>query len=194
MAEEQHRNGAAPGEIQDGRGEHPARWREIDREMQETARRLQQTCELFVSEWDTLIEALAKRDLIPLLNGRGIEVDHVPRHHKRNYGGRRWDIVTVNSREVVAVLVRTMLKRDGVDEFLDMLRHVDGVMREYAGRSCYGVVACLQAEDSADAYAERQGLFVIRATGGSASITNHEDFRPRTFGRGVPSSGPEARS
>ena len=44
-----------------------------------------------------------------------------------------------------------MLKRDGVDEFLDMLRHVDGVMREYAGRAFYGVVACLQAEDSADA-------------------------------------------
>ena len=80
MAEEQHRNGAAPREIQDIRGEHTARWREIDREMQETARRLQQTYELFVSEWDKLIEALAKRDLIPLLNSRGIEVDHVSRH------------------------------------------------------------------------------------------------------------------
>lgn len=196
MAGERHGNDAALREIQDIRGEHSARWREIDREMQETDRRLQQTYDLFVSEWDKLIETLAKRDLIPLLNTRGIAVDYVSRHHERNYGGRRWDIdiVTVNSREVVAVLVRTTLKRDGVDEFLDMLRHVDGVMREYAGRAFYGVVACLQAEDSADACAERQGLFVIRATGGSTSITNHEKFRPRTFGRGVRSSGPEARS
>ena len=139
MAEEQHRNGAAPREIQDIRGEHTARWRETDREMQETARRLQQTLELFVSEWDKLIEALAKRDLIPLLNSRGIEVDHVSRR-ERNYGGRRWDIdiVTVNSREVLAVLVRTTLKRDGVDEFLDTLRHVDELMRQYAGRAFYG--------------------------------------------------------
>ena len=139
MVEERHRNGAAPGEIRRSRtrGEHSARWRDIDREMQETTRRLRQTCELFVSEWDTLIEALAKRDLIPLLNSRGIEVDYVSRHHERNYGGRRWDIdiVTVNSRQVLAVLARTTLKRDGVD-----------------------------------------------------------GFRPRTFGRGVRSSGTEARS
>ena len=30
-------------------------------------------------------------------------------------------------------------------------------------------------------YAEKQGLFVIRATGSSASIVNAEGFRPRTF-------------
>jgi len=54
--ERQSRRGA---EIQDIRGERSARWREIDREMQETAR-LQRTYELFVSEWDTLIEALAQ--------------------------------------------------------------------------------------------------------------------------------------
>ena len=196
MADERHGNGSAPREIPDIRGEHSSSWREIDCEMQETDRRLRKTYELFVSEWETLIEALARRDLIPLLNSRGIEVDYVSRHHERNHGGRRWDIdiVTVNSREVVAVLVRTTLKRDGVDEFLDMLRNVDGVMREYAGRAFYGVVAYLEAEESADAYAERRGLFVIRATGGSTSITNHENFRPRTFGRGVRSSGPEARS
>ncbi len=73
-------------------------------------------------------------------------------------------------------------------------RHVDELMREYAGRAFYGAVAHLQADESADAYAECQRLFVIRATGSSTSITNHEDFRPRTFGGGVRSSGPEARS
>ena len=195
MANERHGNGATPREIQDSRGEHCARWPDIDREMRETERQLWQTYELFVSEWDKLIEALAKRDLIPLLNGRGIEVDHVSTHHERNYGGRRWDIdiVAVNSREVLAVHARTTLKTDGFDEFLDTLRHVDELMRQYAGRAFYGAVAYLQADESADAYAERQGLFVIRATGSSASITNHENFRPRTFGR-VRSSRPEARS
>ncbi len=76
----------------------------------------------------------------------------------------------------------------------DTLRHVDELMREYVGRAVYGAVAYLQADESADAYAERQGLFVIRATGSSTSITNHEEFRPRMFGGGVRSSGPEARS
>ncbi len=32
-----------------------------------------------------------------------------------------------------------------------MLRHVEGVMREYAGRAFYRAVAYLQAEESADA-------------------------------------------
>ncbi len=45
----------------------------------------------------------------------------------------------------------------------------------------YGAVAYLKADESADRYAEGQGLFVIRATGSSASITNAENFKPRTF-------------
>ena len=53
------------------------------------------------------------------------------RHHKRNYGGRHWDIDMSPSTAV-----------------MDNLRHVDELMREYAGRSVYGAVAYLQAEDS----------------------------------------------
>ena len=47
----------------------------------------------------------------------------------------------------------------------------------------YGAVAYLRADESSDEYAEGRGLFVIRATGSSASITNPEDFTPRVFGR-----------
>ena len=114
-------------------------------------------------------------------------MDHVSTNLERNYGGRRWDIdiLAVNSDELVAVQVRTTLKTGDVDGFLDTLRHFDELMREYAGRAFYGAVAFLKANESADAYAERQGLFVIRATGSSASIANRENFRPRTCGRGV---------
>ena len=52
----------------------------------------------------------------------------------------------------------------------------------YRGRRTYGAVAYLKADEAADVYAERQGLYVIRATGSSASITNEKNFRPRTFG------------
>ena len=56
-------------------------------------------------------------------------------------------------------------------------------MKVYAEHTVYGAVAYLKADESSDTYAERQGLFVIRATGSSASITNREGFRPRSFGR-----------
>ncbi|MDE0158111.1 MAG: hypothetical protein OXS28_21230 [Gammaproteobacteria bacterium] len=36
--------------------------------------------------------------------------------------------------------------------------------------------------ETAPLHAERQGLFVIRATGNSASIVNAEQFQPRAFG------------
>jgi len=42
-------------------------------------------------------------------------------------------------------------------------------------------VAYLKADEASDSYAERQGLYVIRATGSSATITNREGFTPREF-------------
>ena len=74
------------------------------------------------------------------------------------------------------------MKVRDVDHFLDTLRTFTRLMPEYATRTVYGAVAYLKVDEAADKYAERQGLFVIRATGSSASITNREEFRPRTFG------------
>ena len=165
---------------------------ETDRQMQETDRRLHDTDrrlryldELFNGQWGKLMEALVKGDLIPLLNRRSIAVHHVSTNLERTYGGRTWeiDILAVNSDELVAVEVKTTLKVRDVDRFLDTLRNFTLLMPEYASRAVYGAVAYLKADEAADTYADRQGVFVIRATGSSASITNREDFRPRTFGR-----------
>ena len=157
---------------------------ETRRQMRETDRRLRKTEELFNSQWGKLIEALVKGDLVALLNRRGIEVHHTMTNLERNFGGRTWeiDILAVNSSEVVAVEVKTTLKVRDVDHFLNTLRNFTELMPEYAGHVAYGAVAYLKAAESSDKYAEGQGLFVIRATGSSASITNREEFRPRTFG------------
>ena len=166
---------------------------ETRRQMRETDRRLRKTEELFIGQWGKLIEALVKGDLIALLNLRDIEVHHTSTNLERNYGGRTWeiDILAVNSDEVVAVEVKTTLKVRDVDHFLDTLRNFKELMPEYAGHVAYGAVAYLKADESSDKYAEGQGLFVIRATGSSASITNREDFRPRRFGGRQPvMSGP----
>lgn len=88
-----------------------------------------------------------------------------------------------HARARVAVEVKTTLKVSDVDHFLDTLRHLTRLQPDYANRAIYGAVAYLKADEAANTYGERQGLFVIRATGSSASITNRADFRPRTFGR-----------
>ena len=200
MADNGQHNGATPEEIWAILRELSASQRETDRRMQETDRRMQETDnrlrkldELFNGQWGKLMEALVKGDLIALLNRRGIEVHHVSTNLERNYGGRRWeiDILAVNSDELVAVEVKTTLKVRDVDRFLETLRNFTDLMREYADRDVYGAVAYLKADESSDTYADRRGLFVIRATGSSASITNRKGFRPRRFGGRQPAvSGP----
>ena len=44
-----------------------------------------------------------------------------------------------------------------------------------------GALAYLESWDDVTSHAERQGFFVIRATGNSASIVNAENFEPRVF-------------
>ena len=178
------------------------RQQETDRQMQETDRRLQATDELitrqtraadrrmdeldklFDGQWGKLMESLVEGDLVGLLQQRGIAVQHTVTNPRQNYGERRWelDIVAVNGEEVVVVEVKTTLRVPDIDRFVGRLNEFPDLMPEYAGRRIYGAVAYLKAYQESDVRAERLGLFVIRATGSSASITNREGFTPRTFG------------
>ena len=97
----------------------------------------------------------------------------------------RWeiDIIAGSADEVVVVAVKTTLKLRQVADFIETLTvFPEEAPTVYRGKRTYGAVAYLKADEKADVYAERQGLYVIRATGSSASITNREDFKPRTFG------------
>ena len=154
--------------------------------MRETDRRIRELDKLFNGQWGKLMEALVDGDLIELLNGRGIEVDHTMTNVVKRSGGQRRrevDILALNGDEVVAVEVKTTLKVRHVDRYLSVLEGFGEVLPAYRERKVYGAVAYLRADESSDEYAEGRGLFVIRATGSSASITNPEDFTPRVFGR-----------
>ena len=203
-----HRDPATPQEIWDILREISAAQQETERRMQETDRRLQETGELitrqaraadrrmdkldelFNGQWGKLIESLVEGDLAGLLQRRGIAVQHTVTNPRQNYGERRWefDIVAINGAEVVVVEVKTTLRVPDIDRFVGRLNEFPELMPEYAGRRIYGAVAYLKAHQQSDVRAERLGLFVIRATGSSASITNREGFTPRTFGH--PSRAP----
>ena len=157
----------------------------LTRQAQETDRRMRKLDDLFNGQWGKLMEALVEGDLVSLLNRRGIRVEHTMTNLKKDHGEPRWeiDILAVNGDEVVVVEVKTTLKVRHVDHLLALLQDFPELLREYRDREAYGAVAYLKADESSAAYAERKGLYVIRATGSSASIVNREDFRPRRFGR-----------
>lgn len=161
------------------------RMQATDRQLRETDVRLRRLDELFNGQWGKVMESLVEGDLVNLLNRRGVAVDHTITNARKNYGERRWefDILAVNGEEVAVVEVKTTLKVADVDYFVERLQDFAELMPEFGDRRIYGAVAYLKADASVTVHAGRQGLYVIRATGSSASITNAEDFAPRTFGR-----------
>ena len=157
--------------------------RETDRQMKETDRRLKELNKLFTGQWGKLMESLVEGELVNLLKEKGIEVGHTATNLKDNTGERRWevDILAVNGDEVVAVEVKTTLNVEYVDKFVDFLKDFKTLLREHRDKKVYGAVAYLRADQSSDIYAEKQGLYVIRATGNSAKIINGKGFRARKF-------------
>ena len=94
---------------------------------------------------------------------------------------KEFDIIAVNGSEVVVVEVKTTLKPRDVDYFIESLKDFKKCFRDYKNKKVYGAVAFLKSDSKAHVFSERKGLFVIRATGDSASLINKPDFKPKTF-------------
>lgn len=157
---------------------------ETDRQMKETDRRLKKAEGFFTSQWGKLMESLVEGDLVPLLRERGIAVTETFQRltGRRNGDHYEFDIVAGNSAEAVVVEVKTTLRPEHVTDFLDRMSWVTEWLSMYRNLPVYGAVAYLRSDASVVRHAERQGLFVIRATGSSASIVNPPGFEPRVFG------------
>ncbi len=140
------------------------------------------------TNWGRFVESLVEGDLANLLNQRGVEVDGTFTNAKMSYQlgdgtcrKREFDIVATNGHEVVVVEVKTTLRPEDVDRFVDTMRDIALFFPKYAMNAVYGAVAYIGCESDADECAEEHGLFVIRATGDSASIVNAGDFEPEPF-------------
>lgn len=157
--------------------------RKTDEQMRETDRRLQKAEDLFTTQWGKLMESLVSGDLVRLLDSRGIGVQRLAQRTLERRGGESYevDILAVNGEEIVVVEVKTTLRPEDVRRFRSKLGRFKEWWPEYRDRTVYGAMAFLQAADGVALHAERQGFFVIRATGDSASIVNAEDFEPRVF-------------
>ena len=148
-------------------------------------RRMDRLEELFTGQWGKLMESLVAGDLIRLFQERKIQVQRtLPNVTGRHADGRVWeiDIVAVNGEEIIVVEVKTTLRVEDIRSFINKnLKRIRTMFPEYSDKKVYGAIAYLRTRESTRIMALKQGLFVIRATGNSASIINAEDFRPRCF-------------
>jgi len=159
------------------------KFKETDEKFKETDKKLNKLERLFTSQWGKLVESLVEGDILALLNKRGIQVtDTVKRRAGRRDGvDYEFDIIAINGDEIVIVEVKTTLRPEDIRNFLKKLKQAKNWMPEYADKKVYGAVAFLSEDAGTAAMAEKNGLFVIRATGDSASIINPEDFVPKVW-------------
>lgn len=158
--------------------------KETERQFKKTDKRIAELNELFTGQWGKLMEALVDGDLVALLQGQGIDVKGTRNSLKGDFEGERceFDIVAVNGEEVVVVEVKTTLQVRDVNRFVSRsLKYFTKICQEYEGQTIYGAVAFLKGHESVVSHAVKQGLFVIRATGSSASIVNSKGFMPKKF-------------
>ena len=163
--------------------ENRKRSAKVDQQIAETNKGLREAKNLFTSQWGRLIESLVEGDLVQLLNERGIDVASTLTNMKGEHEGKNWelDIVAINGKEVVLVEVKSNLKVKDIENFTKKLKIFTTWRPEYKDKKVYGATAYLRADESSANYAEKKGLFVIRAKGNSASIINKKKFKPKIF-------------
>ena len=162
--------------MEESREEEKQRQKKFDKRMKELQG-------LFTSQWGALMESLVEGDLVALLQKRDISVTYTHTRMQGRYNGEHYefDILAEDGDEVVVVEVKTTLRPGDVAHFLEQLGKFTTYRPLYRGKKIFGAVAFLKADKSVRVHAERQGLFVIRATGSSASIVNGKEFVPRAF-------------
>ena len=197
MEKERHQPPATPEEIwailreitkkqERMAAEYEKEAKERARERKEDKKRINKLDELFTTQWGKLIESLVEGDLHRLLNEWGIAIHDTAERRKGKLDKPlteqyEFDIIATNSEDVVVVEVKTTLRVKHVKEFLWELEQFTEWLPEYRDRRVYGAVAYIKVVEEAEKYAARQGLFVIRATGSSASIINSAGFKPKRF-------------
>ena len=183
------------GQLKDSQIQTDHQLKETDRQLKENAEELKKSKlevdkhfkrldNLFTGQWGKLMESLVEGDLTTLLQERGIEITSIApagRKGTRNGEDYEFDIIVINGTEIVVVEVKTTLDIEKVDHFFEKLGKFIHYIPEHKGKKIYGAMAYLKANQSSEKYAEKQGLFVIRATGSSSSIINKKDFKPREF-------------
>lgn len=159
----------------------------IERSNKASEQKLNKLETMFNTQWSRLTESLVEGKLVSLLNKRGIEVlqtsYRVNGFCKELDKQYEYDIVAHNGDTVVIVEVKTTLRVADVKDFLKKMALIRITLKRYQNPNVkfVGAVAYISKGSEADVFAENKGLFVIKAVGDSAIITNRKDFLPKIF-------------
>ncbi len=158
-------------------------------QQERTDRMIQKVGGRFNKRWGHLVESLVKGKLVHLLRERGIQVNQTLPNVEAQLTNKdgtvqkktEFDIIVANGKEVVIVEVKTVLAPKDLHHFLSNLQDFKSYFPKFKADTLYGAVAYLKSEGKAHVLSEREGLFVIKAVGDSASLINKPEFKPKAF-------------
>ena len=170
--------------------------RQLKESFQETDKRLEENFERtskeirafrgeYTAHWGTLLESMVEGKVVELFQSVGIEVTDTDRNIENEKGSAinsEHDIIAKNRTVVVVIEVKTTLRVKHVNHFLRSLELFKSRYEKYSGKKVYGALAYLAVVERADKYAERKGLYVIKAVGDSAMMMNRTGFKGKLFG------------
>lgn len=156
---------------------------EYDKLQKSVKKEIKKAFNLFTTQWGRLMESLVEGEIIKLFNAQKIAVQRLSTRVEGSFNDEQYefDIIAHNGTEIVVIEVKTTLNVDHVKRHLYKLSKAKVWMSEYKNHNVQGAVAYLKADQSSAAFAEKNGLWVIRATGNSASIVNKGSFEPAIF-------------
>lgn len=160
--------------------ENDKRWEKMH---EQNLREIRSIKALFTDEIGEIVEALIEAPLTRLFNERGINVTQT---HQRSFSRRTGrdveiDIIAEDGKEVIAVEVKTTLRKTDIDKFIEKLKIFKEAFPRYKNNTIYGAIAFLTGRKELTKYAYRKGLFVIKALNDNAKILNDEKFKPTAF-------------
>jgi type I restriction-modification system DNA methylase subunit len=90
---------------------------------------------------------------------------------------QEWDVLLINSGELVAVEVKSRLRDGHLERMEEKLAAFEKAFPQYANYGVYGAVAALKYNAHLDKVAEQRGLFVFQPS----REVNKKGFRPKAY-------------
>lgn len=139
----------------------------------------------FDNRWGLFMESLIFGDIGLLFEKIGIDIPDIkPRQRLQNKEKKtkEFDIVGLGKEYIVLVEIKTSLKTSHIRDFFKKLKEAKSFFPKYPDRKITGAIGYLYSTQLDRNFAMKEGFFVIRTTGSSASIVNPIHFRPKVFG------------
>ena len=137
---------------------------------------------IWSNAWGDFVETLFSGRFVELIQDWIPSIKQIIKNSICRREGHEWevDIIAINSDSLVATEVKSTLGVSDVKKFLEKLKNFTLFFPQFKGYKIYGAVAYLKANEEAQKFAMKQGLFVIYATSDSGEILNKKgQFQPR---------------